>query len=92
MSEIYPDETPSDPSSASTIPPLPPPLKPVRSAFISSAVQFLADEAVKTAPLSKKIAFLKGKGLTQEEIDLALIKSNAHDFSPRDNEETVNLH
>lgn len=53
---------------------MPPPLKSVRPALVSSAVQFLADGAVKAAPLSTKLAFLEGKGLGKEEIELALLK------------------
>lgn len=55
----------------------PPPLKSVRPALVSSAVQFLSDGAVKAAPLSTKLAFLEGKGLGKEEIELALLKAEA---------------
>lgn len=58
-------------------PELPSPLKTLRMDLISTAVNFLNDPQVKSAPLSKRLAFLESKGLTQEEIDLALIKSNS---------------
>lgn len=60
----------------SAIPEIPPPLKPLRPDLIATAVNFLNDPQVKAAPLSKRLAFLEGKGLTQEEIDLAIMKSN----------------
>lgn len=64
--------------------PLPSPEVPellnLRSGLIETAVDFLKDDQVKSAPLSKKIAFLESKGLTQQEIDLALIKST-NEFS-----------
>ncbi|EEH44283.1 uncharacterized protein PADG_00572 [Paracoccidioides brasiliensis Pb18] len=43
-----------------------------REELVSSAVSFLQDPSVSSAPLEKKIAFLQSKNLTQEEIDLAL--------------------
>lgn len=54
---------------------LPPPLKSIRFELLSSAINFLKDPQVQSAPLSKRLAFLEGKGLTSEEIDLAIIRS-----------------
>ncbi|KAK2880109.1 hypothetical protein FQN49_000556 [Arthroderma sp. PD_2] len=48
-----------------------------REELISSAVTFLQDPSVSSAPLEKKIAFLQSKNLTQEEIDLALTRSGS---------------
>ena len=67
----------SEPSAATT-PELPSPLTTIRIELVSTAVNFLNDPQVKSAPLSKRLAFLEGKGLTQEEIDLAIIKSNSN--------------
>ncbi|PGH30602.1 peroxin-14 [[Emmonsia] crescens] len=44
----------------------------LREELVSSAVSFLQDPSVSSAPLEKKIAFLQSKNLTQEEIDQAL--------------------
>lgn len=57
-------------------PVVPAPLNPIRADLLSSAIQFLTDGAVNTAPLSTKIAFLEGKGLSKEEIELALLKAD----------------
>ncbi|CCE93612.1 Pex14p TDEL_0G02450 [Torulaspora delbrueckii] len=43
-----------------------------RRQLFDSAVSFLSDDSVKNAPLTKKIEFLQSKGLTQEEVELAL--------------------
>ncbi|KAI4239675.1 MAG: hypothetical protein LQ352_007784 [Teloschistes flavicans] len=47
----------------------------VREDLISSAVSFLQDPSVISAPLDKRIAFLQAKNLTQEEIDNALARA-----------------
>ena len=57
-------------------PELPKPLI-IRSELISTAINFLADPQVKAAPISQRLAFLEGKGLTADEIDLVLLKSSA---------------
>lgn len=46
-----------------------------REDVVSSAVNFLQDPSVATAPLEKRIEFLKSKNLTQEEIDLSLARA-----------------
>ncbi|KKA21059.1 Peroxisomal membrane anchor protein (Pex14) [Rasamsonia emersonii CBS 393.64] len=46
-----------------------------REELVSSAVTFLQDPSVSSAPLEKRIAFLQSKNLTQEEIDLALARA-----------------
>ncbi|OCK86234.1 hypothetical protein K432DRAFT_376887 [Lepidopterella palustris CBS 459.81] len=48
----------------------------VREEIISSAVSFLQDPSVASAPLEKRIAFLQSKNLTQEEIDLSLARAS----------------
>ncbi|ORZ39483.1 peroxisomal membrane anchor protein conserved region-domain-containing protein [Catenaria anguillulae PL171] len=40
------------------------------------AVRFLTDEKVKSAPMAKKIAFLESKGLTSQEIDVAVARAS----------------
>ncbi|KAK2750973.1 peroxisomal membrane protein pex14 [Myotisia sp. PD_48] len=52
-----------------------------REELISSAVTFLQDPSVSTAPIEKKIAFLQSKNLTQDEIDQALSRSGASSSS-----------
>ncbi|KAL9611218.1 MAG: hypothetical protein Q9167_004132 [Letrouitia subvulpina] len=46
----------------------------VREDLISSAVSFLQDPSVTSAPLEKRLDFLKAKNLTQEEIDISLAR------------------
>ncbi|KAJ3177840.1 peroxisomal membrane protein pex14 [Gaertneriomyces sp. JEL0708] len=46
-----------------------------REDVIQSAVRFLKDPKVQESPLTKRIAFLETKGLTNEEIELALQRS-----------------
>ena len=41
---------------------------PIREELVSSAYTFLSDPKVQTSPLTKRLAFLESKGLTQEEI------------------------
>ncbi|XP_014557083.1 hypothetical protein COCVIDRAFT_98201 [Bipolaris victoriae FI3] len=47
----------------------------VREDLITSAVSFLQDPSVASAPLEKRIAFLQSKNLTQEEIDVSLARA-----------------
>jgi len=47
-----------------------------REDLISSAVTFLQDPSVASAPVDKRIEFLKSKNLTQEEIDLSLARAS----------------
>ncbi|KAK8170661.1 peroxisomal membrane anchor protein conserved region-domain-containing protein [Phyllosticta citribraziliensis] len=47
----------------------------VREDLISSAVTFLQDPSVASAPVEKRIAFLQSKNLTQDEIDAALARA-----------------
>ncbi|KAL2854375.1 peroxisomal membrane anchor protein conserved region-domain-containing protein [Aspergillus pseudoustus] len=47
----------------------------VREELISSAVTFLQDPSVASAPLEKRISFLQSKNLTKEEIDVALART-----------------
>lgn len=51
-----------------------------REDLVSSAVTFLQDPSVATAPVEKRIEFLKSKNLTQEEIDISLARA-ANDSS-----------
>ncbi|RKO99973.1 hypothetical protein CXG81DRAFT_27291 [Caulochytrium protostelioides] len=44
----------------------------VRDEIVTSAVQFLQDPKTQSAAMSKKLAFLESKGLTQAEIDAAV--------------------
>ncbi|KAL2796908.1 peroxisomal membrane anchor protein conserved region-domain-containing protein [Aspergillus keveii] len=47
----------------------------VREELISSAVTFLQDPSVASAPIEKRISFLQSKNLTKEEIDVALART-----------------
>ncbi|KAF1987114.1 hypothetical protein K402DRAFT_393277 [Aulographum hederae CBS 113979] len=47
----------------------------VREDLVNSAVSFLQDPSVATAPIDKRIAFLQSKNLTQEEIDVSLARA-----------------
>ncbi|KAI8903984.1 peroxisomal membrane anchor protein conserved region-domain-containing protein [Gorgonomyces haynaldii] len=47
----------------------------VRQDMVQSAVKFLTDPKVTSAPLAKKIAFLESKGLSTVEIETALAQS-----------------
>ncbi|CBX91132.1 hypothetical protein LEMA_P061660.1 [Plenodomus lingam JN3] len=47
----------------------------VREDIVTSAVSFLQDPSVASAPLEKRIAFLQSKNLTQEEIDVSLARA-----------------
>ncbi|CAK3820323.1 Peroxisomal membrane PER10 [Lecanosticta acicola] len=46
----------------------------VREDLIEGAVSFLQDPSVASAPLEQRIAFLRSKNLTQEEIDASLVR------------------
>lgn len=54
-----------------------------RKELFESAVSFLGDASVKDAPLAKKIEFLQSKGLTQEEVELALREAQEKSSSKR---------
>ncbi|KAI9486345.1 MAG: peroxisomal membrane anchor protein conserved region-domain-containing protein, partial [Benjaminiella poitrasii] len=43
---------------------------------ISSAVSFLSDPKVQSAPLAKKVSFLESKGMSSEEIEEAMARSS----------------
>ncbi|KAJ0424114.1 peroxisomal membrane anchor protein conserved region-domain-containing protein [Aspergillus carlsbadensis] len=47
----------------------------VREELISSAVTFLQDPSVASAPIEKRTSFLQSKNLTKEEIDVALART-----------------
>lgn len=47
-----------------------------REELISSAVTFLQDPSVSSAPAEKRIEFLKSKNLTEEEIELSLARAS----------------
>ncbi|KAL5378016.1 hypothetical protein DPSP01_009458 [Paraphaeosphaeria sporulosa] len=47
----------------------------VREDLVESAVSFLQDPSVASAPLEKRIAFLQSKNLTQEEVDASLARA-----------------
>ncbi|ORX98803.1 hypothetical protein K493DRAFT_313491 [Basidiobolus meristosporus CBS 931.73] len=70
-----PTSVPSTSSSQTTEASEPAP----RPQMIAQALSFLNSPNVQSAPMSKKIAFLQKKGLTQAEIDAAVEKSSAKD-------------
>src|SRR5271155_5448754 len=53
-----------------------------REELISSAVSFLQEPSVVSAPIDKRIEFLKSKNLTQEEIEISLARAS-EDASPQ---------
>lgn len=58
-----------------------------REELISSAVTFLQDPSVSSAPAEKRIEFLKSKNLTEEEIELSLARASGEpsQYSPSQN-------
>lgn len=54
-----------------------------RKQLFDSAVSFLNDSSVKDAPLTKKVEFLQSKGLSQEEVELALRHSQHNEESSK---------
>lgn len=44
----------------------------MREDLVKSAVSFLSDPKVQSAPLAKKVSFLESKGMTAEEIEEAM--------------------
>ncbi|PIK41813.1 putative peroxisomal membrane protein PEX14 [Apostichopus japonicus] len=55
---------------------------PLRENMISTAVKFLQNPQVQSSPLSQRRAFLKKKGLTDEEIRSAIERSGVKEPSP----------
>ncbi|KAI9284881.1 peroxisomal membrane anchor protein conserved region-domain-containing protein [Umbelopsis sp. AD052] len=53
-----------------------------REVMLKSAVSFLSDPKVQSAPLAKKVAFLESKGLTAEEIEEAMSRANGKSTEP----------
>ncbi|KAI8070051.1 peroxisomal membrane anchor protein conserved region-domain-containing protein [Gongronella butleri] len=54
----------------------------MREDLITSAVSFLNDTKVQSAPLAKKVSFLESKGMSKEEIEEALARANGKAPSP----------
>ncbi|KAB2577188.1 Peroxisome membrane anchor protein Pex14p [Lasiodiplodia theobromae] len=54
----------------------------VREDLVNSAVTFLQDPSVASAPVEKRIAFLQSKNLTQEEVDAALARAGGEGPPP----------
>ncbi|KAI9282276.1 peroxisomal membrane anchor protein conserved region-domain-containing protein [Sporodiniella umbellata] len=48
----------------------------MREELITSAISFLSDPKVQSAPLAKKVSFLESKGMTSEEIEEAMSRAN----------------
>lgn len=51
----------------------------IREHLMESAISFLRDPSVASAPMEKRIAFLQSKNLTQEEIEVALARAGGDD-------------
>lgn len=47
-----------------------------RADMIQNAVSFLADPKVQSSPISQRISFLESKGLTPQEVDMALAQAS----------------
>ncbi|RVX73768.1 hypothetical protein B0A52_02658 [Exophiala mesophila] len=58
-----------------------------REELVSSAVTFLQDPSVSSAPVEKRIEFLKSKNLTEEEIEVSLARAAGEpsQYSPSQN-------
>ncbi|KAF5377592.1 hypothetical protein D9615_005339 [Tricholomella constricta] len=55
---------------------------PNRQELIQNAVAFLADPKSQASPLAQRIQFLEAKGLTPQEIDIALKQSTVNNHGP----------
>lgn len=53
-----------------------------RAPLIASAVQFLRDPAASSSPLAKRIAYLESRGLTPQEIELAITTASGSGPAP----------
>lgn len=56
----------------------------MREDLLAQAISFLMDAKVKSSPLSKRITFLEGKGLTSEEVEEALKRAYPEQENPQD--------
>ena len=63
-----------------------------REDIIQSAVKFLKDPKVASSPLAKKIAFLESKGLSSEEIEEAVSRSNGGNSNTTTTTTTTSSH
>ncbi|KAK2851264.1 hypothetical protein Q5P01_007540 [Channa striata] len=66
-----------DPPTQPAFPPGDDATAPPREALIATAVKFLQNPKVRQSPLATRKAFLKKKGLTDEEVDLAIQRSGS---------------
>ncbi|RUS15381.1 peroxisomal membrane anchor protein conserved region-domain-containing protein [Endogone sp. FLAS-F59071] len=55
---------------------------PKREELLASAVKFLQDPNVQSSPLAKKVAFLESKGLTADEIEVAMARASGKALAP----------
>ncbi|XP_055022150.1 peroxisomal membrane protein PEX14 isoform X2 [Boleophthalmus pectinirostris] len=69
--------TESDPSTQTSLVPGDEATAPPRDALITTAVKFLQNPKVRQSPLATRKAFLKKKGLTDVEVELALQRSGS---------------
>lgn len=61
----------------------------VREDLITGAVSFLQDPSVAAAPLEQRIAFLRSKNLTQEEIDVSLQRVGSESVASSNQSQSV---
>ncbi|XP_034552123.1 peroxisomal membrane protein PEX14 isoform X1 [Notolabrus celidotus] len=66
-----------DPPTQPVLPPGDVPAAPPREALITTAVKFLQNPKVQQSPLATRKAFLKKKGLTDVEVELAILRSGS---------------
>ncbi|CAJ1085424.1 peroxisomal membrane protein PEX14 isoform X1 [Xyrichtys novacula] len=66
-----------DPPTQPVPPPGDVPAAPPREALITTAVKFLQNPKVQQSPLATRKAFLKKKGLTDVEVELAILRSGS---------------
>ncbi|GMF82753.1 unnamed protein product [[Candida] boidinii] len=67
----------------SQTPPPPPSSVEIRKDLVDNAVEFLLDKSISSSPLTKKIEFMESKGLTQDEIQQALLRSQQPHQQPQ---------
>ncbi|KAI9882674.1 MAG: hypothetical protein M1823_005579 [Watsoniomyces obsoletus] len=62
----------------------------IRENLVTSAVNFLNNPAAANSPLDRRLAFLRAKGLNQEEIDAALVRAGQQSASTSSSADAAN--
>ncbi|KAJ3042662.1 hypothetical protein HDV00_006941 [Rhizophlyctis rosea] len=69
---LSPSQNPIQPAESTSTPPPPPPPEPNREQLLAAAVSFLSSPNVRFAPREKQLEFLRRKGLSEDNISVAL--------------------